>query len=125
MIDTWTFACRPHGQADAEIENIRGHTSNQTGSSVWDRMLGDEAEQQEEDCYHGDEDVALDRQSDRTGSHAKLKNEIRQLAPIDEVMRSAMSASVGSTKIQTTDSINVTRKVMDLTVSSTRRRGRL
>ena len=46
---------------EAQIENMRGH--NQTVSSVWDRMLGDEAEQQEEDCYHGDEDVALDRQS--------------------------------------------------------------
>ena len=41
-----------------QSEDIRDH--NQTGSDVWERMLGDVGEQQEEDCYHGDEDASRD-----------------------------------------------------------------
>ena len=45
---------------------IRDH--NQTGSDVWERMLGDEGDQQEEDCYHGDEDASRDPRSVETRS---------------------------------------------------------
>ena len=48
--------------------------NNQTGFDVWERMLGDEGEQQEEDCYHGDEDASRDPWSVETGSHAKRRN---------------------------------------------------
>ena len=48
--------------------------SNQTGSNVWERMLGDEGEQQGEDCYHGDDDALRDLRSVETGSQAKRRN---------------------------------------------------
>ena len=38
---------------------------------VWERMLGDEGDQQEEDCYHGDEDASRDPRSVETRSYAK------------------------------------------------------
>ena len=49
--------------------------NNQTGFDVWERMLGDEGDQLEEDCYnHGDEDASRDPRSVETGSHAKQRN---------------------------------------------------
>ena len=49
--------------------------NNQTGFDVWERMLGDEGDQQEEDCYnHRDEDASRDPRSVDTGSHAKQRN---------------------------------------------------
>ena len=51
---------------------IRDH--NQTGSDVWERMLGDEGDQQEEDCYHGDEDASRDPRSVETRSYAKRRD---------------------------------------------------
>ena len=48
----------------AQSEDLRGH--NQTGSDVWERILGDEGDQQEEDCYHGDEDASRDPRSVET-----------------------------------------------------------
>ena len=56
----------------AKSEGIWGHY--QTGSDVWERMLGDEGDQQEEDCYHGDEDASRDPRSVETRSHAKRGN---------------------------------------------------
>ena len=47
---------------------VRGH--NQTGSNVWKRTLGDE----EDDCYHGDEDALRDPRSVEMRSHAKRRN---------------------------------------------------
>ena len=38
---------------------------------IWDQMLGDEGEQQEEDCNHGDEDALRDHRSAQTGPYAK------------------------------------------------------
>ena len=48
----------------------------QPGSDVWERMLGNEGDQQEKDCYqyHGDEDASRDPQSVETRSHAKRGN---------------------------------------------------
>ena len=41
---------RPEDSAQAQTESTRGH--NQTGSDVWERMVCDEGEQQDEYCYH-------------------------------------------------------------------------
>ena len=35
---------------------------------------GDEGDQQEEDCYHGDEDASRDHRGVETRSHAKRRN---------------------------------------------------
>ena len=51
--------------------------NNQTGFDVWERMLGDEGEQQEEDCYHGDEDASRDPWSVET-DHMR-NDEIRRI----------------------------------------------
>ena len=56
----------------AQSEGIRGHY--QTGSDVWEQILGDEGDQQEEDCYHGDEDASRDPRSVETRSRAKRRN---------------------------------------------------
>ena len=56
----------PEDSPQAQNEDIRDH--NQTGSDVWERMLGDEGDQQEEDCYHGDEDASRDPRSVETRS---------------------------------------------------------
>ena len=48
---------------------IRGHY--QTGSDIWERMLGNEGDQQEKYCYHGDEDASRDPRSVQTRPHAK------------------------------------------------------
>ena len=37
-------------------------------------MLGNEGDQQEKDCYHGDEDASRDPRSVETRSHAKRGN---------------------------------------------------
>ena len=52
--------------SQTQSESIRGH--NQTGSDVWERMLGDEGNQHEE------EDASLDPRSVETRSHAKRRN---------------------------------------------------
>ena len=56
----------------AQSEGIRGH--NQNGFDVWERMLGDEGDQKEDDCYHGNEEVSQDPRSVETRSHAKRRN---------------------------------------------------
>ena len=63
---------RPEDSPQAQSESIGGH--NQTGSEVWERMLGNEGDQQEEDCYHIDDDASRDPRSVETGSHAKRRN---------------------------------------------------
>ena len=104
---------------------IRDH--NQTGSDVWERMLGDEGDQQEEDCYHGDEDASRDpRHSSECRDEIICENEdirhILHLSPIDEVMRSGRLRWFGH--VQRRDATNVTRRVMELAIPGTRRRGR-
>ena len=56
---------RPEDSPQTHSEIIRVH--RQTGSAVWQQMLDDEGEQQEEDCYHGDEDASRDPRSVETG----------------------------------------------------------
>ncbi len=58
-------------QTQSESIGLRGH--NQTGSDVWMRMLGDEGDQQEEDCYNGDHDASREPRSVETRSHAKRR----------------------------------------------------
>ena len=62
----------PEDSPQPQSKGIWGH--NQTGSDVWERMLGDEGDQQEEDSYHGDEDASRDPRSVETRSHAKRRN---------------------------------------------------
>ena len=86
-------------------------------------MLGDEGDEQEEDCYHGDEDASRDPRSVET-SHMR-NEEIRRilhLSPIDEVMRRGRIRWFGH--VQRRDATNVTRRVMELAIPGTRRRGR-
>ena len=56
---------RPEYLPQAQSETIRGHlyNYNQTGSDVRERILCHEGEQQEEYCYHGDEDASRDPRS--------------------------------------------------------------
>ena len=42
------------------------HYCKMVQRAIWDRMLGDEGDQQEEDCYHGDEDASRDPRSVET-----------------------------------------------------------
>ena len=58
---------RPEDSPQTKSETIRGY--NKTGSDVWERMLGDEGEQQEEDCYHGDKAASQDPRNVETASH--------------------------------------------------------
>ena len=69
---TYNYVVWPEDSSPAQSKSIRGH--NQTGSDVWKQILGYEGEQQEEDCYHGDEDASRDLRSVETGSHAKGRN---------------------------------------------------
>ena len=62
----WSIV-RPEDSPHAQIDTTRGH--NQIVSDVWERMLGDEGEQQEEDCYHEDEDASLGHRGVETRSH--------------------------------------------------------
>ena len=48
-------------------------------------MLGNEGDQQEKDCYHGDEDASRDPRSVETRPHAKRGH--LHITSIDEVMR--------------------------------------
>ena len=53
---------------------LRLKANYQTGSDVWERMLGNEGDQQAKDCYHGDEDASRDPRSVETRPHAKRGN---------------------------------------------------
>ena len=46
-------------------------------------MLGDEGDQQEEDCYHGDEDASRDPRSVEMRSHAKRRHS-RHITPFTD-----------------------------------------
>ena len=59
----------PEDSPQAQSKGIRGQY--QTGSDIWERMLGNEGDQQEKDCYHGDEDASRDPRSVQTRPHAK------------------------------------------------------
>ena len=113
---------RPEDSPQTQSESIRGH--NQTGSDVWKRMLGDESEQQEEDCY------TTEMRMPRgilgvTGRDDMRNGDIRRIShvsPIDEVMLSGRLRWCGH--VQRRDENNVTHRVKDLTIPGTRRRGR-
>ena len=112
---------RPEDSPQTQSEGIRGH--NQIVSDVWDRMLGDEGDQQEEDCYHGDEDASRDTQSLETGSHTKRTNSTH-ITPFTDRRGYAQWRLRWFGHVQRRDANNVTRRVMELAVTSTRRRGR-
>ena len=59
----------PEYSTQAQSEGLCGHY--QTGSDVWERMLGNEGDQQQEDCYNGDEDASRDPRSVETRTYAK------------------------------------------------------
>ena len=77
----------------------------------------------QEDCYHVDEDV---RWILGVSRRDHMRNEeirhILHLSPIDEVMRSGRLRWFGH--VQRRDATNVTRRVMELAIPGTRRRGR-
>ena len=82
-------------------------------------MLGNEGDQQEKDCYHGDEDALRDPRSDETipGRDHMRNEEIRRIlhiSPIDEVMRCGRLRWFGH--VQRRDADNVTRRVMNLAI---------
>ena len=89
-------------------------------------MLGNECNQQEEDCYNGDEDASRDHRSVETRTHAKRGHPTHtthsMITPIDEVMRSGRLRWFGH--VQRRDADNVTRRVMELAIPGARRRGR-
>ena len=67
-IGDWSIVW-PEDSSQAQSEGIWGHY--QTGCDVWKRMLGNEGDQQEEDCYHGDEGASRDPRCIETRAHAK------------------------------------------------------
>ena len=98
--------------------------NNQTGFNVWERMLGDEGEQQEEDCYTTEMRMLRGILGVLRGDHMR-NNEIRRilhLVPVDEVMCSGRLRWFG--QVQTRDENTVTCRVVDLAIPGTRRRGR-
>ena len=101
---------------------MRDH--NQTGSDVWERMLGDEGDQQEEDCYHGDEDASRDPRSVETRSYAKRRDSTHITPFTDRRGYALWPSSLVWTCSQRRDATNVTRRVMELAIPGTRRRGR-
>ena len=105
-----------------QSEVIRGH--NQTGSGVWERMLSDEGDQHEEDCYHRDEDALRGILGVSRRYHMR-NQEIRRilhLSPIAEVVRRGRLRWFGH--FQRRYANNVTRRVMELAIPGTRLRGR-
>ena len=84
-------------------------------------MLGNEGDQQEKYCYHGDEDASRDPRSAETRPHAKRGHPTHS-TPIDEVMRCGRLRWFGHVQIRDAD--NVTRRVVNLAIPGTRRRGR-
>ena len=102
-------------------ESIPFH--NQTGSDARKRMLGDEGEQQEEDCYYGDEDASRDPRSVETGSYAKRSNST-PMTPFNNRRGYARGRLRWFGDVQRRDANDVTRRVMNLAIPDTRRRGR-
>ena len=76
-----------------------------------ERMQGNEGDQQEKYCYHGDEDASQDPRSVETRPHAKR---ILLVSPIDEVIRGGRLRWFGH--VQRRDADNVTLRVMNLTI---------
>ena len=93
---------RPEDSPQVKSESIRG---------LIGPALGDEGEQQEEDCYHGDEDALRDPQSVETGSLAKQLN-LTHITPFPmvEVMINGHLRWFGH--VQRRDENNVTHRVM-------------
>ena len=81
-------------------------------------MLGNESEQQEEDCYHGDEDASRDpRCQEEITCETK-----RSLPRSTRLCAAAVFVGLDISRDEVTT--NVTRRVMDLAIPGTRRRGR-
>ena len=59
-------------------------------------MLGDEGDQQEEDCYHGDEDSSRDPQSVETRSYAKRRDSTHIMLPRGWPLQAASAAIIPS-----------------------------
>ena len=89
-------------------------------------MLGDGGEQQEEDCYHGDEDASLDPWNVETGSHGKRIHSTHTTTITDQRVYAQWPSSLVWT-FQIRDPKNFTRRVMDQAIPDrpTIRRGRL
>ena len=86
-------------------------------------MLGNEGDQQEDYCYHGDEDASRDPWSVHTRSHAKRGNPTHTTrSTIDEVIRDDRLRWFGHA--QRRGANNVARRVRELAIPGTRRRGR-
>ena len=97
--------------------------NNQTGFDVWERMLGDEGEQQEEHCYTTEMRMLRGIIGVLRRDHMR-NDEIRRILHVfrvDEVMYSGRLRWFG--QVQRRDENTVTR-VMDLAIPGTRRRGR-
>ena len=75
---------------------------NQTGSDVWDRMLSDEGDQQEEDCYNGDEDASRDPRSVETRSHAKRIKTLDAYYTFHRSTRLCVGSDMSRDEMQTT-----------------------
>ena len=86
--------------------------------------MGNEGDQQEKYCYHGDEDALRDPRSVETRPHAKREKirRILHVSPIDEVMHGGRLRWFGH--VQRRDADNVTSRVMELAIPGARRRGR-
>ena len=105
----------------AQSEGIQDH--NQTGSVVWERMLGDEGDQQEEACYHGDDDASRDHLSVETRSHAKRRHSTHITACTDRRGYAQWPSSLVWTCPETRCRQRHCR-VMEPVIPGTRRRGR-
>ena len=60
------------------------HRRTEVLFNAWQPMLGNEGEQKEEDCYHGDEDALRDPRSVETESRAKRRNSTLYITPITD-----------------------------------------
>ena len=89
------------------------------GSECW---AMDEGDRQEEDCYHGRMLRGILGVSRRDHMRNEEIERILHLSPIDEVMRSGHLRWFGH--VQRRDATNVNRRVMELAIPGTRRRGR-
>ena len=105
----------------AQSKGIRGHY--QTGSDVWERMLGNEGDKKR---MIATAEMRMRRGILGVSKRDHMRNEdirrILHITPIDEVMRGGRLRWFGH--VQRRDADTVTRRVMNLAIPGTRRRGR-
>ena len=82
-----------------------------------------EGDQREKDCYHGDEHASRDPRSVETRPHAKRGNPTHSTHFTDRRGYALWPSSLVWT-VQRRDADNVTRRVVNLAIPGTRRRGR-